>query len=532
MQSLTAASTVVLTDPTYNGNDGVDTISAGDGNFNIQTGNGASTIVTGNGNQTITNGAGVDTITTGTGLDNIQTGNGASTIVTGDGDKTIINGAGVDTITYGNGSNYTSVGTGANTMVGGGGNNYHVSEGVGVDTITLTDGDNCIDASDGANTIVAGSGINLVIGGSGADTITVGDGDNRIDAFDGANTIVAGSGNNVIIGGNGVDTITAMGGTGNNYIEAGNGANTVTTGDGTDYIVTGNGVDTIVAGGGDDYIKVNVGGADTINGGVGNDTLDLSAFGSSQDVTIAYTAGSTTAGIITGQGSLITFSNIENIIFDDAQTATPDQILGTVSQHFDPEVVMCDYCPEEMVHEGMGYEGVSFQSGDNWYSIDEIDPSNNIITGVAGEYSQHDYSGSHADYRFTMNTDGTINVESDNHAPETLENINGIWFEGSMKWASIEELVTMITDPTNAGVQAENYHNGTIESETFVGKDQEYSQVDLLGSKADYEFFVNDTTGVLTSSSNFYGTDTYDEIDGIWFTGDETWSSTDGLAYG
>ena len=71
---------------------------------------------------------------------------------------------------------------------------------------------------------------------------------------------------------------------------------------------------------------------------------------------------------------------------------------------------------------------------------------------------------------------------------------------------------------------------GTADNDEFVGDSQEYSQVDLHGSKSDY-IFTENQDGSLTSTSDEYGTDTYIDIDGIWFTENEMWSSTDGLAY-
>jgi hypothetical protein len=135
-----------------------------------------------------------------------------------------------------------------------------------------------------------------------------------------------------------------------------------------------------------------------------------------------------------------------------------------------------------------------------------------------------DYLGKASQFQFTENDDGTITVITPDHGTDTLDNIDGIWFSGEDKWYSINDLFS--NDEVDQGEH--NPFIGTEDDQTFVGQTENYSQVDLQGSKSDYVFTKNDD-GTMTSSSDQYGTDTYEDIDGIWFLDEEVWSSTDGL---
>jgi Ca2+-binding RTX toxin-like protein len=263
-----------------------------------------------------------------------------------------------DTVALGPGDNCVDVGDGANTVAidtSDNGNNVVIG-GIGADTITAGNGDNRVHAGDGANTISLGSGANVIIGGSGADTITAlgagDDGNNYIDVGDGANTVTTGSGDDIIIGGSGVDTIASE--AGDNYISIGDGANTVATGSGADIIIGGSGADTIDSGAGDDFIIAGSGvdtidsGADNdiifgnigdgIDGGAGNDTLNLIDLGDPSGYSIVFTNAAETSGTITmidpsAPAGVLTFANIENIV--NEVVLTPIQPTAQV-------VVMCN----------------------------------------------------------------------------------------------------------------------------------------------------------------------------------------------
>jgi len=137
----------------------------------------------------------------------------------------------------------------------------------GDDVIVGFDGDDIINGLGGNDVICGGLGNDDISGGMGDDIIDAGDGDNYIEGEQGADTITAGSGNDTIYGGNGIDTISA--GDGDNYIE-GNQAN--------DVITAGSGNDEIFGGNGDDCIN-SIGGTDTIDVGLGINSVNEDSCG-------------------------------------------------------------------------------------------------------------------------------------------------------------------------------------------------------------------------------------------------------------
>lgn len=167
----------------------------------------------------------------------------------------------------------------------------------------------------------------------------------------------------------------------------------------------------------------------------------------------------------------------------------------------------------------------------------------------AGGYNQVDYDGAAADYTFARAADGTVTVTHPEYGTDTLKDIGGMWFSGENKWYDIDALAIPVPGETNV-VEASpdgGYFRGTHGSDEFRGGNGvdvfyggkgddvydgaggDYNQVDLDGSKADYTFTRNDD-GTVTAASAEYGHDVLKDIDGIWFYGEEVWSSVDELA--
>jgi glucose/arabinose dehydrogenase len=61
--------------------------------------------------------------------------------------------------------------------------------------------------------------------------------------------------------------------------------------------------------------------------------------------------------------------------------------------------------------------------------------------GDDGAYDQVDYPGSPADYTFTRNPDGSVTVAGALTGNDTLTSIEGIWFDGSREWRSMDSLL-------------------------------------------------------------------------------------------
>ncbi|MEQ8798063.1 MAG: Ig-like domain-containing protein [Salinisphaeraceae bacterium] len=161
---------------------------------------------------------------------------------------TLSGGSGDDTITGGNSVMNTIAGNAGDDLLTGGTVNDTISGGEGDDTIVSQGGNDSLDGNAGDDSINAGPGNNTVDGGTGADTVTVGGGNN---------TITGGEGNDVVNDGAGNSTIT--GDAGDDTVNLGAGIDSVDTGDGADVVNGG----------------ANVTNADRLQGGDGNDLLNI-----------------------------------------------------------------------------------------------------------------------------------------------------------------------------------------------------------------------------------------------------------------
>ena len=152
--------------------------------------------------------------------------------------------------------------------------------GSGNDNITMGTGPDWVDLGEGNDTVNAGNGNNTVYGQGGNDSITTGTGDDSIDGGPGDDWINAGDGNNWVSGGIGS----------NDTIITGSGNDTIYGHDGNDSITFGSGNDFVDAGEDDDVVNAEKNldssftenpfdsdnGGDTLIGGTGNDTLNIS----------------------------------------------------------------------------------------------------------------------------------------------------------------------------------------------------------------------------------------------------------------
>jgi Ca2+-binding RTX toxin-like protein len=120
-------------------------------------------------------------------------------------------------------------------------------------------------------TVEGGLGDDTITGSTVADVLDGGDGNDTINGGDGADVINGGFGDDVINGGDGNDTI--RGNAGKDQIDGGDGADDIDGGIGDDHIVGGKGADNLRGDAGDDTIDARDSEIDTINCGLGRDTL-------------------------------------------------------------------------------------------------------------------------------------------------------------------------------------------------------------------------------------------------------------------
>ena len=309
-------------DNTINGNSGDNTLDGGAGNDTLNGNDGNDTLLGGAGNDTLNGGTGNDVLDGGTGADNMTGGVGDDTYyIDNPGDVVNENvGEGNDTI---NSSISLTAAQTANieTINLTGSANINAAGDANANTINGNAGDNTLDGGAGEDTLNGGDGNDTLLGGSGNDILTGGNGDDVLDGGTGSDSMAGGAGNDtyyidnpgdVIIenAGEGYDTvyssisltpaqiagveqviltgngnINVTGDAGDNTLTGNAGDNILDGGDGNDTFYGGAGNDTILGGNGDDVVSgynLATDGADQINLGNGNDTVNLSATGSTQ----------------------------------------------------------------------------------------------------------------------------------------------------------------------------------------------------------------------------------------------------------
>ena len=184
-----------------------------------------------------------------------------------------------------------------------------------------------------------------------------------------------------------------------------------------------------------------------------------------------------------------------------------------------------------------------------------ISSAGNDTVSLGDGYDQVDYSGGAADYTFVREADGSITVTKPDGGIDTLNGIDGIWFQGDAEWAMIDDLVTTITQPpvappTNPGVitgtngddqligtDGDDVFQSTVGSDMVVGSlgddaiilGDGYDQVNYDGAASDYTI-VRNNDGSLSVTKPGGAIDTLVGVDGFWFQGEGAWYSADAIA--
>ncbi len=266
-----------LNDLNVNGGTGNDTADISGIAFPVTVNpNGTVTFTDGGGTPVTLTFINIDTITEGNPAQTID-GTGGDDNLSGTEDGDIINGfagndviggrRGADTIVAGPDS--VGGGTLDRDSVDGGPGTDSISGGAGPDSLIGDDGNASVGEND---TLIGGTGNDTLLGNGGDDDLIGGDDDDSLLGEDGNDSISGGDGADVANGGNGRDTID--GGIGNDTIDGGNDADSIIGGDGDDFISLLNGDDTAQGGIGNDSIRIsefNI----RVEAGQGNDTIDF-----------------------------------------------------------------------------------------------------------------------------------------------------------------------------------------------------------------------------------------------------------------
>lgn len=291
--------------------------------------------------------------------------------------------------------------------------------------------------------------------------------------------------------------------------------------------------DTILGNGGSDVFRGSLGDDEIIGNAASYDEFSLA--GSPAD----YTFTDNGDGTITASGALIgtdVLTDIDGVWFRGSkQWFNINELLtsnGTIEGTSGDDVLFGTDADETMIGNG----GSDVFRG----SI-----GNDTIIGNASSYDELSLSGSSADYTFTRNSDGTIQVVGDAIDTDTLTDIDGVWFRGEKAWFAIGDLIESTgdiiegtsgndilfgtsADETMIGNGGRDVFRGSLGNDTIIGDAGVYDELSLAGSAADYTFTDNGD-GTVTVSGASIGTDTLSEIDGVWFRGAQEWFTIEDL---
>lgn len=297
-------------------------------NYVIIGKNGNNTITLGNGDNLFSLGDGSNTVTVGDGTEVMVFGAGNNTLTTGNGNSDITVGAGSNTIAVGTGGNKIALGDGLNTVNTAAGNTLLSVAAAAVSTDVIM---GALNSGDGTTNrlVLTSAGTMTPVNVSGFQTFQLGN--------NGANSLTLAEGNFARLPGG---VITVIGGDSGTMLDASalSAAHSV-------IFDAGDGTDALTGGAGDDRFRFapnNVSG-DLVNGGTGNNTVELAAGGAGtldglgtrfievdQVVlaagatwTIGFNDTAAFGGSIAGFSSDDTF-DLANVAFDAAGTAVLD----------------------------------------------------------------------------------------------------------------------------------------------------------------------------------------------------------------
>ncbi|WP_375429234.1 calcium-binding protein [uncultured Sphingomonas sp.] len=322
---------------------------------------------------------GDETIAGGAGADWIHARNGNDTLIGGTGNDTLGGGSGDDTYRFERGDGQDTIRDGIDYWDGGNGGNDRIALGAGITpvqvTVTQQNGgrDLLIDFGQGDSVYIGNSP--LTDGGNTIERVTFADGTvwTAADLF--ARSIAPTSGADRFAGTHGGETIS--GGAGDDWIHARNG---------NDVLVGGTGNDTLGGGSGDDTYRFARGdGQDTILDGIdywdggngGNDTIELGAGITSDQVVVTARNNGRDLKLDLAQGDSIYIGNaplvdggntIERLVFADGTIWTAAFIAARAAE---------DPATRSSAGADSGYR---YSSGDGAHSIYDAGSASDVDT--------------------------------------------------------------------------------------------------------------------------------------------------------
>jgi serralysin len=274
-------------DNLINGHSGADTIRGGSGRDTLW---GASASQTNDIADQIYGELGNDLVGASYGNDLVDGGDGDDVLYGDEGNDQILGGSGNDSL-YGDWGWGSDV-IGADTLNGGAGNdllrggagNDSIHGGIGTDSATYDNAASGVTVSLSVATaqVTGGAGTDTLVsienltGSSFADRLTGNNVANQLYGMGGGDSLVGNAGNDSLFGGDGADSI--YGGDGNDWLRGEFGVDLIFGGNGNDNILSDGDDGRYYGEAGNDLMISGLGG-ETMNGGLGIDTIDHTAWG-------------------------------------------------------------------------------------------------------------------------------------------------------------------------------------------------------------------------------------------------------------
>jgi glucose/arabinose dehydrogenase len=189
-----------------------------------------------------------------------------------------------------------------------------------------------------------------------------------------------------------------------------------------------------------------------------------------------------------------------------------------------------------------GTPGIDIMRGLGGTDTFSSSAGDDTIFGNPSAYSQIDYDGAAADYRISLNGDGSLTIDGQPTGTDRAFDIDGLWFRGEARWYAVRDLLAPTGSGPIRGTSGNDTLNGTTGNDVMIGNggsdlfnaslgDDDirgnagnYDQVDYAGARGDYTFTRN-ADGSIAVTGSRTGTDTLTGIDGFWFGGEARWYS-------
>ena len=286
----------------------------------VGTGNALNNVISGGDlADTLAGLGGNDTLNGGIGIDLLDGGEGNDTLNGGDDDDTLLGGAGTDTLNGGDG----------NDILDGGLANDAMNGGAGDDTFLVDNTADTVIEGAGGGTDTVQSSVTFTITDADVENLTlVGTGNINATGNGSANVLTGNAGNNTLNGAGGTDTASyataaaavtvslalagaqATGGAGTDTLQSIENLEGSAFGD---TLTAGAGANVLNGGGGNDTLNATVDNVrDTLNGGDGNDTASYAAYTANLTVNLGGAAPIVVGGSGTTAGNSDVIASIEN----------------------------------------------------------------------------------------------------------------------------------------------------------------------------------------------------------------------------